>query len=80
MKILSHEHIITLYDGWEGFNSYNYVLEYVDGDDLFEHITDNGPLNEETTRRIMVILLDTVKSIHQAGVIHRDLKPENIML
>ena len=80
MKIFSHDNIITFYDGWEAFDSYNYVLEYIDGEDLYENVTDNGPLHEETARRIIIIILDTLNAIHNSGVIHRDIKPENIMI
>lgn len=55
-------------------------MEYIEGQDLYEYITEKGPLPEDVTRSIACILIDTLKSIHGAGVIHRDLKPENIMI
>ena len=80
MQILNHPNIVAFYESWEGYNTYNYVLEYIDGIDLFEYITTNGPIKEMEVIRLTKILLDTLQAVHNAGVIHRDLKPENIML
>lgn len=44
MKILKHPHIVKFYDGWENYNSFNYLLEYIEGEDLYEYITNRGPL------------------------------------
>ena len=48
--------------------------------DLFDFISDNGPLKEDVARRIFQQLIQTVRQIHQAGVIHRDIKDENILI
>ena len=80
MKILNHKHIVNFIEGWEGFNSFNYILEFIEGEDLYEYVTSKGFIEESIARRIMCILLDTLKTIHTAGVIHRDLKPDNIMI
>jgi proto-oncogene serine/threonine-protein kinase Pim-1 len=48
--------------------------------DLFDFISDNGPLREELARKIFTQLIKTVNQITQAGVIHRDIKDENILI
>jgi len=48
--------------------------------DLFDFISDNGPLKEDVARHIFQQLIQTVSHIHQAGVIHRDIKDENILI
>lgn len=48
--------------------------------DLFDFISDHGPLKEELARKIFSQLVKTVQHITQAGVIHRDIKDENILI
>merc|ERR1712038_1210539 len=48
--------------------------------DLFDFISDNGPLKEELAKKIFRQLIETVQKIHAAGVIHRDIKDENILI
>jgi serine/threonine protein kinase len=48
--------------------------------DLFDFISDNGPLREELALKIFTQLIKTVNQITQAGVIHRDIKDENILI
>ena len=48
--------------------------------DLFDFISDNGPLKEDLAQRIFRQIVETVASCHKAGVIHRDIKDENILV
>merc|ERR1712051_144828 len=48
--------------------------------DLFDFISDNGPLKEDVSKKIFRQIIDAVQKIHAAGVIHRDIKDENILI
>lgn len=48
--------------------------------DLFDFISDNGPLKEDLAKNIFKQIVETVDSCHAAGVIHRDIKDENILI
>ena len=48
--------------------------------DLFDFISDNGPLKEDVAKKIFRQIIDAVQKIHAAGVIHRDIKDENILI
>ena len=48
--------------------------------DLFDYITDKGPLPETLAREFFKQIVQTVIGVHKAGVVHRDLKDENILV
>jgi len=48
--------------------------------DLFDFISDNGPLKEDVAKKIFRQIVDALQKIHAAGVIHRDIKDENILI
>ena len=48
--------------------------------DLFDYVINKEFLEEYEASIIMKQLFDTVKYIHETGLVHRDLKPENIMI
>lgn len=56
------------------------VMEYVEGEDLRQHLRRVGTLRPAAAARLAIQLLQGVATIHEAGVIHRDIKPENILL
>ena len=56
------------------------AMEFVDGRDLHQVLTEDWPLSEPRVIRIVTQVLSALADAHQAGVIHRDLKPENVMV
>jgi len=48
--------------------------------DLFDFISDKGPLKEDLAKKIFQQVVNTLNQIHAAGVIHRDIKDENILI
>ena len=77
---LSHPKIISIYDyGEEGDLAY-IAMEYVDGDELKDHLEAGETLPIADSVRIMLQVLDALEYSHQRGVIHRDIKPANIMI
>jgi len=78
---LSHPNSIDVLDfGQTDDGALFIAMEFVDGRDLHQVLTDDWPLPEPRIIRIVTQVLSALADAHQAGVIHRDLKPENIMV
>ena len=56
------------------------VLEFVEGGELFDHITRNGCLPEPEAVRIFRQMISGLSYCHRFNICHRDLKPENILM
>lgn len=46
MEILHHPNIVKYHEQWEGSNTLNYVLELIEGEDLYNYVISKGCLNE----------------------------------
>lgn len=56
------------------------VLEYVDGDLLFDACQVLGAMGEDAGRYFALEMLGAMEYMHQNRVVHRDLKLENMIL
>ena len=56
------------------------VLEYIEGGELFDHISSNGRLPESEAVRIFRQMIAGLSYCHRFAICHRDLKPENILM
>src|SRR5262245_27768788 len=76
---LRHPNIVEIYDysGEESEHLY-LVMEKLDGNDLFNIMSQHGSLPEQVVAAIGHELCLALTVAHQGGVIHRDLKPENV--
>ncbi len=80
IALLSHEHIVDIYDvAFTGKSKY-IVMEYIDGITLREYMKRSGPLGLEKSLDFMIQILSALQHAHEKGVIHRDIKPQNIMV
>ncbi len=55
------------------------VMEYVDGRNLRQHLSQSGVSSKEACR-ITTAVLSALEYSHRAGIVHRDIKPANIMI
>jgi serine/threonine protein kinase len=77
---LQHENIVKVYEFGEFNGTFFIAMEFVDGINLLEYIENNGPLDPEETRQIMIQACRALKHAYDQGVVHRDIKPSNFLV
>jgi len=56
------------------------VMEYVDGESLYQLLRREGTLDIQRTMTILGQVVAGVEAAHDEGILHRDLKPANIFI
>ena len=81
MKTIKHPYIVQLYEILSSAQKIIFVMEYVEGGDLFDEIKrgENERLGEEKSRYYFQQIITALEYCHNKNIIHRDLKPENIL-
>lgn len=81
---LQHPNAVHIYHcGFHvaGMRELPYIaMEFLEGEDLHEHMVAKGRLNSEEALKLLRAALDPLIEAHEKGIIHRDLKPENLFL
>ncbi|OQV11393.1 RAC serine/threonine-protein kinase [Hypsibius exemplaris] len=57
-----------------------FVMEYVNGGELFFHLSHAKVFTEDKTRFYAAEILSAIGYLHEQGVVYRDLKLENLLL
>ena len=77
---LAHPNIVAVMDRGEQDGRRYIVYEYVDGENLKDVVTAEGPLPIERVLRIGADVARGLQFAHASGVVHRDVKPQNVLL
>src|SRR5918992_1992785 len=56
------------------------VMEYVEGETLYQLLRREGTLNIQRTAVLLRQIVGGVEAAHDEGILHRDLKPANIFI
>ncbi|MDZ4835227.1 MAG: serine/threonine-protein kinase [Candidatus Melainabacteria bacterium] len=78
---LRHDHIVKTYDFFEDDKERHcLVMEYHEGKNLSEVLTDTGRLSIRRAIKVFSEICSALDHAHAQGIVHRDLKPSNIAL
>lgn len=78
--MLSHSHIVTIYDVGEADGAPYIAMEHLQGRPLDEILRDEGRMTVERMVGLGHQIADALAYAHARGVIHRDVKPSNILI
>lgn len=81
LRKLRNKHIVQVHDLFEENGTSYYVMDFVDGESLSNHMKrTNKQLSEKEVLAILPQVLDALEAVHDKGIWHLDLKPGNIMV
>eukprot|EP01105_Mastigella_eilhardi_P004200 TRINITY_DN1557_c0_g1_i4.p1 TRINITY_DN1557_c0_g1~~TRINITY_DN1557_c0_g1_i4.p1 ORF type:complete len:808 (+),score=112.48 TRINITY_DN1557_c0_g1_i4:3034-5457(+) len=79
---IEHPFVVKLYYSFASKEKLYFVMEYMNGGDLFSLLQQYQPyaFPEEMTRAYIAETVLALEYLHARGIIHRDLKPDNLLL
>ena len=77
---LQHPNIVSVYDSDRDGDTAFLVMEYVQGEDLKQHLDKGHVYSLEQTLGIMGDLLSALDYAHRQSIVHRDIKPANLLM
>lgn len=79
LAVMQHPNIVHVMDFVEANNTFYYVMDYIDGEDI-THYMKGKPLNESEAISIVKDVAEALRYMHEEHkMLHLDLKPGNIM-
>ncbi|EGR34699.1 protein kinase domain protein [Ichthyophthirius multifiliis] len=79
LRSLDHPYIIKFHEVYVDEMFFYICMEYCEGGELLERITQKKFFKESEVAQIMEKLLYAVNYMHNRGILHRDLKLQNIL-
>lgn len=79
---IEQENIIQCYEVYEDSECIHYVMELINGGDLFDFIinTDTKKLEHNLALDLFMQMISAIQYLHIEGFMHRDIKPENFLV
>src|SRR5438876_9527016 len=77
---LNHPNIVGVYDFGQAGDFYYFIMEYVDGMNLWQMEQASKPLAPEAALALIPKICDALQYAHEEGIVHRDIKPGNILI
>ena len=77
---LSHPNIVAAFDAENVGAIHFLVMEFVDGENLEEHVSRVGALPVSTALSVTRQVAAGLQHAFEHGMVHRDIKPQNLML
>lgn len=76
---LRHPHIVMVHDSFEAHGTAYYVMDFIDGLDLRQQVTNHGPMGLHGIDVVVNSIGQALSHAHERSITHRDVSPSNIM-
>lgn len=82
MRLDPHVNLIHIVDHDKDLSSgsWYFVMPFIDGLNLQQHLERHGAMELDNARELFVGLAEGLAVAHNCGVVHRDIKPQNILI
>jgi len=80
MRRIDHPFIAKLFSALQDDKYIYFVLELLQGGELFTHLRNRGKLSEQTARFYAASVVYAFSTLHAKKIAYRDLKPENLVM
>lgn len=82
LSIDNHDSIIRCYEVYEDATCIHFVMEFIQGGDLFDYIinTASKRIEEKQALDMFMQMVSALQYLHLGGFMHRDIKPENFLV
>ncbi|XP_046906079.1 serine/threonine-protein kinase Sgk2b isoform X1 [Hypomesus transpacificus] len=80
LKGLQHPFLVGLHFSFQTSNTLYFVLDFVNGGELFYHLQREGAFTEARATFYSAEMASALGYLHSLNIVYRDLKPENILL
>uniref|UniRef100_A0A3B4AMH8 Uncharacterized protein n=1 Tax=Periophthalmus magnuspinnatus TaxID=409849 RepID=A0A3B4AMH8_9GOBI len=80
LKSLKHPFLVRLHYSFQTPEKLYFVLDYVNGGELFFHLQRERCFSESRARFYAAEVASAIGYLHSLNIVYRDLKPENILL
>ncbi|MCH2140175.1 MAG: serine/threonine protein kinase [Phycisphaerales bacterium] len=77
---LNHPNIVQAYDVNQAGDHHYFVMEYVEGETVYDRIQKRKRIPEDEAITILIQSAKALHHAHEKGFVHRDIKPKNLML
>jgi serine/threonine protein kinase len=80
IRNIRHPFLVGLHYSFQTTDKLYFVLDYINGGELFFHIQREKLFSEERSRFYAAEIASALGYLHSLDIVYRDLKPENILL
>ncbi|XP_041043736.1 serine/threonine-protein kinase Sgk1 isoform X1 [Carcharodon carcharias] len=80
LKNVKHPFLVGLYYSFQTADKLYFVLDYINGGELFYHLQRERCFLEPRARFYAAEIASALGYLHSLNIVYRDLKPENILL
>ncbi len=79
-KFQNEPGIVKVFDSFEDNDTAYIVMEYLDGETLTDYLKREKTIPEDKAVEMLMPVMGSLRTVHDAGLLHRDIAPDNIFL